>query len=99
MLFIEIALTVAAWRRGWRARALWPLGIGMGIGFVVGAALSASGSRVEQLPPALLLFDVACIAVLIGMVCRPPQPVQQSTLAESPLPPRVPSQPGMGPWL
>ena len=96
MLFIEIALTVAAWRRGWRARALWPMGIGLGIGTLVGIAV---GGDIAQVPPAVLLFDVACIAVLIGMVCRPPQPAQVSLPAASQIPPRVPTQPGGGPLL
>jgi uncharacterized membrane protein YfcA len=99
MLFIEIALTVAAWRRGWRARALWPIGIGLGLGAVLGAALGAAGSMPQDLLPALLLLDLACIAVLIGMVCQPPQPAQEPTLTTAPLSPPVPTKSGTGPLV
>ena len=73
------------------------MGIGLGLGAVIGAALGAAGGTLQDLPPALWLLDLAGIAVLIGMVCRPPQPAQVAPPAASQLPPRVPTQTGAGP--
>lgn len=77
MLFIvEIGLVVAAWRKGWRGLALMPLGITLGLAFLIGGAVGASGGSIEDAIPVLLLVDFACIGVLIGMVVRAPKGVQ-----------------------
>lgn len=89
LLILEIWLTVAAWRKGWRGWALLPLGIGGGIAILIGAAVGASGGSIDQATPALLLFDLACIGTLIGMVARAPRRAQLPDLPEARMPAKV----------
>ena len=70
-LVIEIALTIAAWRRGWRWYALIPLVVAGSIGFSAGFVVGAFGGTVMSLLPYLILLDLACIVVLIVMVAKP----------------------------
>lgn len=72
MVFIlEIGLTVAAWRRGWKEWALLPLGIGFGIGFLVGLIMGASGASEGSIFAMSLVGDVICIGALIAMTIKP----------------------------
>jgi uncharacterized membrane protein YfcA len=73
ILILEILLTVAAWRRGWRAKALIPLGTCLGVGIFVGMAIGASGGSPERALPVLALGDVACVIVLSVMSSRAPR--------------------------
>jgi hypothetical protein len=73
LLLLEIGLTVAAWHKGWRGRALLPLGVLVGVALLIGAAVGASGGSVHQARPVLFLLDLACIGVLIGMAVRTPE--------------------------
>lgn len=66
LLVIEIALTVFAWRAGWKALSLLPLVIGVVLGFGGGVIMAATGA--SDFWPALLVIDVAVIAVLGVMV-------------------------------
>jgi hypothetical protein len=63
---IEIALTVWAWKRGWRWWALLPLGAVFFIAFLVVAAASP-----EDVFAVMAIFDIAAVGVLIYMVARP----------------------------
>lgn len=69
ILLIEIALTVWAWRRGWKGWALLPVGIALGMGLMIGFACGAAGSNPGDLS-FLILADFAVIGVLILMVAR-----------------------------
>ncbi len=73
LLILEIVLTVAAWRKGWRAWALMPLGVGMSVAFLIGVAIGASGGTAEHVTPLFLLLDLACVGVLIRLAVRGPQ--------------------------
>ncbi len=64
LLFIEIALTTAAWKRGWKGWALLPLVIGMGIGFMSGLFMVSDESALAF----GFMLDLMCIGALIGMV-------------------------------
>ena len=68
---IEIVLTIAAWRKGWRWYALIPLVVVGSIGFSAGFVVGAFGGTVTSLLPYLVLLDLACIVVLIVMVAKP----------------------------
>ena len=48
VLIIEILLTIRAWRKGWKAWALMPLGIGVLMGFFVGVAAGAGGGTNDE---------------------------------------------------
>ena len=73
LLILEIGLTVAAWRKGWRAWALVPLGGVLGMGFLIGVAVGASGGTIEHVFPLVLLLDLACVGVLIRLAVRGPR--------------------------
>ena len=62
MLFLEIFLTAAAWRRGWGATALLP-GL-LCVALAVLMALSGGGS-------AAWVVDLLTVAALVAMVARP----------------------------
>ena len=61
LLIIEIALTVSAWRKGWRARALLPLGIGMLLAAFVAMVAASAGVSPEAITGSLILFDLAAV--------------------------------------
>ncbi len=69
LLIIEIALVVAAWKKGWKALALIPVAIPLCMGMAIGAATGPSGMSEGTLLAALPL-DVLCIVVLAVMAKR-----------------------------
>jgi len=71
LLILEICLTIAAWHRGWKGWALLPLAIGLGIGFLVGLILGASGASEESIFAVGIVGDVICIGALIAMIIKP----------------------------
>lgn len=73
LLIIEIWLTVKAWNKGWKALALLPAGLALGVGFMVGAAIGSSGGSVEGLWVLGLLIDLGAITVLGFMCAKAPQ--------------------------
>jgi len=64
LLAIQIALTVAAWRKGWKGLALLPLGAALACGFVFGAAMGAGGLSEGAVFGIGLLIDLGVIAAL-----------------------------------
>jgi uncharacterized membrane protein YfcA len=85
MLFlIEVCLTIAAWRKGWGAKALIPFGVGMVVAMLLGAAVGLSGGQraVAQAFPMFLILDLALIAVLAWLATRAPQEVPLSVVPE-----------------
>ena len=77
LLLIEIGLTVASWKRGWKWRALLPLVAIFAAGMVFGGIAGATGGPAE-LPPALaVVSDILIIVPLVIMITKPrlaPQP-------------------------
>jgi hypothetical protein len=72
LLIIEIMLTVAVWKNGWRAWALAPLGIT--VAFLVAIAVEAPGlGSSGELRAVALLFDAAVIVALLIMRANPPK--------------------------
>ena len=70
LLIIEIALTISAWKKGWRGRALLPLGVAGAIALIIGGAMGASGATTQDVMANSLAFvplDLAAIAALIVM--------------------------------
>jgi hypothetical protein len=72
LLLVEIALTVRAWRKGWKARALLPIGIGMGVAFLLGLAFGSTGAEPGVALVAGIVVDLAIIAALGTMAVRSP---------------------------
>lgn len=81
LLIIEIFLTVAAWRNGWRALALLPLGVTVLFGFLLGAAVQASGGSIQAAYPVAFLADLINLGVLIGLSTRAPRRIQIRDMA------------------
>lgn len=73
ILLIEIILTISAWRKGWKARALLPLGLGMSVSFLIGMAVGASGGTIENVIPLCVLIELAILVSLIIMAIKAPR--------------------------
>lgn len=71
MLIIEIVLTIVAWQRGWKWKALLPTGIAFGIGSIVGFSVGNSGGSLEDVTW-VVIFDIIAIIVLIMMCINKP---------------------------
>ena len=67
-LAVQIGLTVAAWRRGWKGWALVPLVSELLFGFLLGLLIGVSGGSVQDVWPLGVLLDLAVIGVLGAVV-------------------------------
>lgn len=63
MLIIEIVLTIIAWTRGWKWKALIPVIAAFGIGLIYGL----SGAANNGVSPGLIVVDVLAIVALAIM--------------------------------
>lgn len=61
MGLIEIILTVIAWNRGWRWKALIPIGIGFFIGVLIG--LSGQGVHYAYLVDFIIILALLVMAL------------------------------------
>ena len=66
ILFLEIFLTITAWRKGFRALALLPLGFALFIGFYIGA--NSTGSAVSDDIFSYIWIDILAIVALVAMI-------------------------------
>ncbi len=82
LLIIEILLTIAVWRKGWKGWALLPVSISLALGFVLGLCIGASGGRPEEWIGLGLLLDGISIMALIIMMTRNPKKVKEDMPAE-----------------
>jgi hypothetical protein len=89
MLILEIVLTIAAYRRGWKGYALLPGALALLAGFLVGLAAQANGGTAAATPAAILV-DIACIVALIVMARRAPAGQSESTTSSPTLGAKVP---------
>jgi uncharacterized membrane protein YfcA len=71
MLIIEIILTVLVWRKGWKWLSLIPLGVAFLIGLIIGA----SGASINS----AIIFDVLAIIALIIMLVKSPKETPKET--------------------
>ncbi|MDD5311454.1 MAG: hypothetical protein PHO26_00265 [Dehalococcoidia bacterium] len=84
LMALEIILTIAAWKKGWKAWALVPLGIPVVVGFFIGLTMGFSAFSNGSAIVAGLMFDLIAVAVLIGMIANPrvksesPTPVEKT---------------------
>jgi hypothetical protein len=70
LIFIEIALTIWAWNRGWKAKALIPIGVAFGIGVLIGL----SGGATSEFMSIAVIFDIIAMVALGFMIGNPPSP-------------------------
>ena len=94
LLLAEIILTIVAWRKGWRIRALLPLGIVGGIGMLWGVGISASGGEVGSVIGLFLLLDLICIGALVRMAIYAPKHTPQEASVQA-LRPEEPTNEGV----
>ena len=76
LLIAEIILTIIAWRKGWKARALLPMTIALGFGIIIGLALAASDGSIEDAMPLCAVIELVCFSGLIYMAARKPKSAQ-----------------------
>jgi hypothetical protein len=81
ILAAEIALTIAAWRRGWRGWALVPVACAFAFGALLGVAASAGGGSPGDVAGVGVLAELMVIVVLAIMVGRRPRRLGEPRLA------------------
>jgi hypothetical protein len=64
LLLVEIALTIWAWNRGWKAKALIPAGFAFCIGFVAGV----TGNATPEFMQFAAVLDISAIIALGFMI-------------------------------
>ncbi len=92
MLFIlEIIFTVAAWRKGWRWRALLPLCLPVFVGLILGFSVGISGGSSADLQDLIndiqgfaIFLDLVCLSALITMSARAPKQTVQPDYQHQP---------------
>ncbi len=82
LLIAEIMLTIAAWRKGWKAWALVPMGALLALAFMIGVAMGASGSSTDDAFGVGLVLDLACVISLVILTVRAPKKVHIPRPAE-----------------
>lgn len=68
ILLLEIYMTYAAWKKGWRGWALMPLAVAVTLGFMVG--LATGGEVPESMLAMALLIDGGVIVTLGVMIAK-----------------------------
>ncbi len=71
LLVLVVFLTIVAWRHGWKWKALLPVGICVGIGFLIGLGVGSSSGSVSDMGWVVIL-DIIAIIVLIVMCIKKP---------------------------
>jgi H+/gluconate symporter-like permease len=80
LLILEIALTIAAWKNGWGARALLPLAGAFLVAFLGGVAIGASGGSVADGRVLGFLCDLGAVIVL-GVMSRKSPSSEETSLS------------------
>jgi len=86
MLAIEIGLAIWAWRRGWKAWALLPIGIIFLIGFILGVAKIITLTNLWT----MIFFDLALIVILTFMGIKPHNKYQPYNMKDNGSPAAIP---------
>ena len=87
LLFLEIWLTIKAWRSGWNAWALIPGAIMLPLAFLIGATVDVDPQAAVRVFPIFLMIDLIYVGVLIGMVKSRPAWVTTAHTASLATPP------------
>lgn len=83
LLVLEIALTIAAWRRGWKGLALLPIAAAFGAGFALPFIVGTDEAM--QMAGSLWFVDLGVAAVLGLMAAVGRQPKPGPTTTATPL--------------
>jgi Na+-transporting methylmalonyl-CoA/oxaloacetate decarboxylase beta subunit len=68
MLFLETLLTIIAWKKGWQAMALLPMGIGIVVAYLFGMVCAATNVSMGTVYGIGIAFDIAVLLILLGMI-------------------------------
>ncbi len=86
LLILEIWLTAAAWRKGWKAMALLPMGIVLVTCLCIGLAVGAAGGNVDAAMGVAVVVELMGIVALAVMASVKPQQVQPAPTFHSAAP-------------
>jgi len=78
MLFLEIMLTIAAWRRGYKGFALIPVGLALLVGFLIGLNNPEMATSDDIL--SFIWIDILAVVVLGIMIVLGKNPDEEETL-------------------
>lgn len=67
MLILELFLTIIVWFRGWKWKALAPLGGVTVVSLIIGFTLGLSGGNLESVAPLMIAMDFTATGALLGM--------------------------------
>ncbi len=90
LMIAEIILTAAAFRKGWRSRALLPMGFVLGLGLLLGAiagGMGVSHSTLQTITICMIPVELIMVGVLVHMARRCPAP--EVTPKETPVTPAI----------
>lgn len=76
ILALEIILTVVAWRKGWKSKALIPVVIILGGTILFGLLAGASGLNSNDIFFPSLVFDFVLIGILSTMCAYVPEKIK-----------------------
>ena len=78
MLFLEIMLTIAAWRRGYKGFALIPVGLALLVGFLIGLNNPEMATSDDIL--SFIWIDILAVVVLGVMIILGKNPEEDESL-------------------
>jgi hypothetical protein len=77
LIIVELILTVFAWRKGWRWKALIPVACTISLGLFAGTAIGLSGGQLSGATNVLFFFgDLASTAILIVLCVKKPKSLE-----------------------
>lgn len=84
MIILEIILTIIAWIRGWRWKALLPLGSVLVIGFIVGAIMGTQGYTIDDIQNQgwIVFIEVIGFLAMLIMAIVPPKEIREAKKKE-----------------
>ena len=95
LLALEIFLTIWVWNRGWKAKALLPVGLGLLVAVIGGMIVGSSGGANLDDLSFLVIFDVLVVVALAAMgikgrdltiVEEPEEPIRYASSVREPAP-------------
>lgn len=81
LMVLEIILTILAWRKGWRWKALIPVAIAAGIAFFGGVAIATSGGTAVN-NGIFIIIDILLVITQAVLVSKAPRQEKVLTTAD-----------------
>ena len=76
LMFLEIILTISAWKKGWRWKALIPVAIALGFAFFSGVIIASSGGTVVN-QGAFVVVDIMLVITQTILTAKAPRRVTE----------------------